>query len=217
MKYYSFPSIQTKADTVVLVNGDFPEHEIPLAVLTNCNRIVCCDGAANQLLDNHFRVPDAIVGDCDSLTKNNRKRFESIVHQEDEQETNDQTKAVNYCIDQGFHDITLLGATGKREDHTLGNISLLAEYCSKGINICMITDSGVLVAIQEDAEFESHKSQQVSLFNPAQSEITTSGLKYPVANRIFTNWWQGTLNESESDRFIIKTNGLLIVYRAFRV
>ena len=217
MKYYSFPSIQTKADTVVLVNGEFPEHEIPLAILTNCNRIICCDGAANKLLNNHFRMPDAVVGDCDSLTENIRKRFESIVHQVVEQETNDQTKAVYYCINQSFDDIILLGATGKREDHTLGNISLLAEYCSKGINIRMITDSGVLVAIQEDSEFESHKGQQVSIFNTAQSEITTSGLKYPVTNRIFTNWWQGTLNESERDRFIIKTNGLLIVYRAFRV
>ena len=215
MKYFSFPSGQTIADTVVLVNGEYPKHEIPLAILTNCSRIICCDGAANQLLSSHFRTPDAIVGDCDSLTEKNRKRFDAIVHQVDEQETNDQTKAVNYCISQGFDDITLLGATGKREDHTLGNISLLAEYCSKKINVQMITDSGVLVAIQDAAEFESYKGQQVSLFNPAQSEITTSGLKYPVVNRIFTNWWQGTLNESEDNRFIIKTTGLLIVYRAF--
>ena len=215
MKYNNFPSKQTKADTVILVNGDFPKHEIPLAILTNCVRIICCDGAANQLSDNHTRMPDAIVGDCDSLTENIKKRFESIIYKEDEQETNDQTKAVNYCISQGFYDITLLGATGKREDHTLGNISLLAEYCLKGVNARMITDSGVFVAIQEDTEFESYKGQQVSLFNPALSKITTSGLKYPVTDRIFTNWWQGTLNESDSDRFIIKTNGLLIVYRVF--
>jgi thiamine pyrophosphokinase len=207
--------IQTKADTVILVNGDFPKHEIPLAILTNCKRIICCDGATNQLLDKHFRTPDAIVGDCDSLSENTKKRFESIIYQEDEQETNDQTKAVNYCISRGFNDITLLGATGKREDHTLGNISLLAEYCSKGVKVRMITDSGIFVAIQEDTEFESYKGQQVSLFNPALSKITTSGLKYPVTDRIFTNWWQGTLNESDSDRFSIKTNGLLIVYRVF--
>ena len=216
MKHNNFPSAQTKADTVILVNGDFPKHEIPLAILTNCNRIICCDGAANQLSDNHTRRPDAIVGDCDSLTYKIRRRFESIVYQEDEQETNDQTKAVNYCISQGFSDIILLGATGKREDHTIGNISLLAEYCSKGVKARMITDSGVFVAIQEDTEFESFKSQQVSLFNPALSKITTSGLKYPVTDRIFTNWWQGTLNESEGDHFAIKTNGSLIVYRALK-
>ena len=209
--------IQTKADTVVLVNGDFPKHEIPLAILTNCVRIICCDGAANQLLDKHFRTPYAIVGDCDSLSEDIRIRFNSIIYREDEQETNDQTKAVNYCISQGFNDITLLGATGKREDHTIGNISLLAEYCSKGINARMITDSGVFVAIREDTEFESFKGQQVSLFSPALSKITTSGLKYPVTDRIFTNWWQGTLNESEGDRFTINTNGLLIVYRAFAI
>jgi thiamine pyrophosphokinase len=215
MKNYDLPSVQTKADTVVLVNGEFPKHEIPLAILTNCNRVICCDGAVNQLLDNHSRTPDAIVGDCDSLSKDIKKRFDSIVHQIGEQETNDQTKAVNYCVSLGYNDITLLGATGKREDHTLGNISLLAEYCSKRINIRMITDSGVLVAIQDGAEFESYKGQQISLFNPALSTITTSGLKYPVTNRIFSNWWQGTLNESEGDSFIVKTNGLLIVYRAY--
>ena len=217
MKYNDFPTVQTKADTVVLVNGEFPTHEIPHSILTNCVRIICCDGAVNQLLNNHTRQPDAIVGDCDSLTESVKNRYESIVYQIDEQETNDQTKAVNYCINQGFNDITLLGATGKREDHTLGNISLLAEYCSKGVNVQMITDSGVFVAIPEDSEFESCKGQQVSIFNPAQSKITTSGLKYPVANRTFINWWQGTLNESEGDRFTIKTNGLIIVFRAFQL
>jgi len=217
MKYNNFPTVQTKADTVVLVNGDFPKHEIPFSILTNCVRIICCDGAANQLSDNHARIPDAIVGDCDSLTENIRKRFESIVYQVEEQETNDQTKAVNFCISQGFNDITILGATGKREDHTLGNISLLADYCSKGVDVRMITDSGIFIAIQEDTGFESCKGQQISLFNPTLSKITTIGLKYPVTNRIFTNWWQGTLNESVGDHFTIKTNGLLIVYRAFIV
>lgn len=128
-------------EAVIVGNGDFPSHPFPLAVLDQAPCVVCCDGAANALADSG-RVPDWIVGDGDSLSEENRIRFQDRIHRIPDQETNDQTKAVMFLLSQGIKRIVLIGATGKREDHTLGNISLLMEYQQMGAEVVMLTDYG---------------------------------------------------------------------------
>ena len=72
-------------------------------------------------------MPDIIIGDGDSLCPEYRELYASLVHHNPDQETNDQTKAVHYLYARGMRRIAIVGATGKREDHTIGNISLLME------------------------------------------------------------------------------------------
>lgn len=213
MRKYTLPTINKQVETVILAKGNYPSHPIPLTILSNCNRLIACDGATNQLVETG-RIPDAIVGDCDSLSDENRERFASIIHQVKDQEINDLTKAVNYCVSQGWKNITILGATGKREDHTIGNISLLCEYMEIA-NVSMITDYGVFTAIYSTSAFQSFKGQQVSIFSLDRKPISTKGLVYKIENQIFNRWWQATLNESEGDEFIIETEGAVIVYRDF--
>ena len=198
---------------VILVNGNFPTNAIPLNILQNANYIVCCDGAADKLLQNTDKIPDAIVGDCDSISTESKTRFADRIHCISEQETNDLTKAVHFCVKNGKKEIIILGATGKREDHTLGNISLLAEYIDiEGINISMATDYGIFTAIKKTTVFESYKGQQISIFDIGHTPTTFHNLKYPVENRVLENWWQGTLNEALSDSFTIETQGKMIVF-----
>jgi thiamine pyrophosphokinase len=212
MKKYNLHRINQQADTVILANGEFPSCPLALSILNNCRYLVCCDGAANNLI-NTVKTPDAIVGDCDSLSEENRIRFATIIHRIPEQETNDLTKAVHFCLQQERKKIVILGATGKREDHTIANISLLCEYMQDA-DVEMITDYGIFVGINSDAVFESQAGQQVSLFCIDKCTITSHNLIYPIQKRIFTNWWQATLNESTGDEFSIETNGRMIVYRA---
>lgn len=214
--YYTLPNVDTKVRTVILANGAFPEHEIPLSILTSCDYVICCDGATNQLVKNTDRLPDVIVGDLDSLTDENRTRFSDIVYHIREQETNDLTKAVKYCIEKGYKHIIILGATGKREDHMIANISLLSEYIDvNDLTIEMITDYGVFNAIKEDSTFESYRSQQISIFQIDNKPLTTKRLRYPIENRVLINWWQGTLNEAEENSFDLITSGKTIVFRTF--
>ncbi|MFV0469009.1 MAG: thiamine diphosphokinase [Dysgonomonas sp.] len=216
MKYYNLITLQSKAETVILANGEFPRHAIPLALLKNCDFLVCCDGATNQLLQKSNKKPNAIVGDLDSLTNENRNAFSEIVHHIGEQETNDLTKSLQYCLSLGKKRIVILGATGKREDHTLGNISLLTEYIDiPDLEIEMITDYGVFNAIATDSAFYSYKGQQISIFNIHDAEITSDGLVYAIKDRVLSNWWQGTLNEANSTTFSLKTNGKILVFREF--
>lgn len=213
MKLYPLLTADVLPVAIVLVNGDYPSHPLPLSLLERCGYVVCCDGAADEFILSG-RIPAAIVGDGDSLSEANRVRFASILHPVAEQETNDQTKAVKFCVAHGKTSLMIMGATGKREDHTLGNISLLAEYMDT-VSLCMVTDHGVFTPIFSDSCFESYPGQQVSIFAMEPTPVTTEGLRYPIHNRVLTNWWQGTLNEATGDHFTIRTNGKMIVFRAF--
>jgi len=201
--------------TIVLANGNFPKHEIPLGFLHNAEQIVCCDGAAQGLLNTGFR-PDFIIGDLDGITEEIKKKFANILVYRADQETNDLTKAIQFCLENAWTDITILGATGKREDHTLGNLSLLADY-SEFINVQMLTDNGVFSPLLETGILESYRGQQISIFSlNSETEITFYNLLYPVEKRKLTSWWEGTLNEATGDSFTISFDkGKVLVFREY--
>ena len=192
-------------DAVILANGAFPTADEPLRLLREARYVVCCDGAAR-----HWPQCDAIVGDGDSVPEDLRDRLIQI----EEQEDNDLTKATRYCLKQGWHRIAYLGATGKREDHTLGNISLIVRYfLEMGVEPLMVTDYGWFVVANGDSEFESFPGQQVSIFNVNCQHLTSEGLKwqsYP-----YRQFWQGTLNEALSTVFRFHADGCYLVYRTF--
>jgi len=200
------------AKTIILADGSFPVHEIPLGYLKNAERIVCCDGSAETLL-NAGMIPEAIVGDMDTIKKGTAKRFSDRIYRDKDQDINDLTKAVTWCIKRDFRDIVILGATGKREDHTIGNISLLAEY-AKDADIIMVTDTGILRPFLESCKVPSFPGQQVSIFSiNSETVITSKGLKYPLKNRKLRNWWHATLNEAVGETFTLEfTGGPVIVY-----
>jgi thiamine pyrophosphokinase len=215
MKKYNLPHIDQQTDTVILANGEFPFSPLSLSILSCCEYLVCCDGAADNLTKSGIpKVPDAIVGDCDSLSEENRERFAGIIHRISEQETNDLTKSVLFCRQHGRKKITILGATGKREDHTIANISLLCEYMNNA-HVEMVTDYGIFVGIASDSLFESCTGQQISLLCIDRCTVSSHNLLYPIEKRVFTNWWQATLNESAGNEFSIETDGRMVVFRAF--
>ena len=98
-------------DAVILANGDYPSAPLPLQVLEKAPYVVCCDGGANEYLAKGY-LPDVIIGDGDSLTEENRTLYASLIHHNPDQETNDQTKAVQFLVAQGKKRIAIVGATG---------------------------------------------------------------------------------------------------------
>lgn len=211
MKEYEMPEGMEVPDVLILANGDFPSHPLVRRWLTACPYVVCCDGAADACI-RWGRVPEAIVGDGDSLSFEVKERYADRIHREEEQETNDLSKAFRYCLSLGKKRVAIVGATGKREDHTLGNISLLVDYMEQA-EVSLLTDYGIFVPIQADAVFRSYCGQHVSVFNFTATELQGEGLVYPLS--AFTRWWQGTLNEANSHTFTIRTNGKVLVYRTY--
>jgi thiamine pyrophosphokinase len=202
--------------TVIIADGSFPTHEIPLSYIRNAERIICCDGSTETAVQSGI-TPDAIVGDMDSLSPDAALKYADRIYPDSDQETNDLTKAVKWCRYKNYNNIVITGATGKREDHTIGNISLLAEYIHY-VNVIMVTDTGIFVPLLRETTLPSFHGQQVSVFSiDTDTKVSSYGLKYPLEESRITNWWQATLNESLGDSFNLRfINGRLIVYLKFR-
>ena len=203
------------ATAVIVGNGQFPKKEYPLYLLESADYVVCCDGALDTYL-RHFsgrnlRRPDVVVGDMDSLSKKTAERFRDIAVKIDEQETNDQSKAFHYILEH-FPDVNtvhILGATGKREDHTIGNLSLLMEYaremrrqdCGRTVSVDIVSDWSTAFAITDSCTLDVGEGRSVSIICPDNSlNIKSEGLVWPTDNVVFDNLWQTTLNRASADR-----------------
>lgn len=204
-----------KYGCVVVANGLFPTGEAGLQALREAEYVVACDGAVLAL--ERVREPDAVVGDLDSLPEEVRRRYAGRLHRVEDQETNDLTKAMEYAKGAGFREVLILGATGLREDHSLGNISLLMLYAEEFVRVEMLSDYGRFTPVLKTGMLESLKGQQVSLFSLFPfGTVSVRGLRYPIENRRLTAWWEGTLNEALGDEFevILNEGAKVLVYRS---
>lgn len=197
----------------IIGNGLFPKKEYPLYLLGQADHIICCDGAFSNYLRHSrsagvTRLPDAIIGDMDSLSPAAQKEYGSLIVRVDDQDTNDQTKAFRHVIGN-FRDVTdifFLAATGKREDHTIGNMSLLMEYAGypevtdRGIRLQMISDFSTILPVTDSISMECGQGRAISIFSPDSSlRICSEGLRWPTDNVVFDNWWKASLNRASED------------------
>ncbi len=196
---------------VIIGNGEFPSSPELWALIDEAPLKVCLDGAADRFVATG-RTPDLIIGDGDSISEALKARFADRLIILDEQENNDQTKAVLQLRERGVRNVAILAATGQREDHTIGNVSLLIDYLHLGISARILTDYGTFVPASGVQTFTCPKGTQVSIFNFSAKGLSAEGLRYPL--RDFTSWWQGTLNETTEEAFTIRGEGDFLVYIA---
>ena len=163
-------------NVVILLNGDFPSHEIPLSVLNKSDYIICCDGAVNQLEE--FGIsPDLIIGDLDSIKVSLKEKYKDKIIEKKRQTDTDLEKALKYCFENKIEDLKILGIAGKRDDQYLSNIFLGFEY-SQSLNIEMYSNFGSFHFVKKEQTFESYKGQTISIFsNSEEARIKTKNLK----------------------------------------
>jgi thiamine pyrophosphokinase len=207
-------------EVVILADGEKPSQSIPLSYFLNANQVIVCDGAWRTAIA-LGRVPDAIVGDGDSLFDQDFKdikQFGISLIKDHEQDTNDLSKAFRYVINKyKVERIVILGATGKREDHSIGNIFHLIDFAEQCPNVVMITNSGVFEPVLppgRDWDDDSSVGQPFSIFaTHHDTRIISEGLKWPLENVKFDSLWRGTLNRIASSRFSIHTDHPVIIFR----
>lgn len=200
---------------VIVANGSFPATRIPLGLLEQAETVIACDGAVYALHERGIR-PDAVIGDLDSIPDELRRLYADRIHHVEDQEINDLTKSVRFAHENGHTEIVILGATGLREDHTLGNISLLLDYAPLFNRVEMVSDYGVFTPILQTTTLASDPGQQVSLFALyPEGEITTEGLRWSITQRKLTSWWQGSLNEAAGEQFTVTLtpDARVLIYR----
>ncbi|MBO5904879.1 MAG: thiamine diphosphokinase [Kiritimatiellae bacterium] len=193
---------------VILAAGAFPKKGSQARrMLESAKRVICCDSAADMFRRHCKREPYAVVGDCDSV----KGRFKTVV-KIDEQDTNDLSKAVRFCRENGFEDVVILGATGKRDDHSLGNIFRALDF-----SLDVVTDYGWFTALKGSKTYNVKPGVGVSIFAPdSKTKMTSKGLKWPLNGVKFENLYCATLNRTLGEEVSLTATERVYIYFSFK-
>ncbi len=191
---------------IILGNGAFPTEPYPLYLLDSAEGVVCCDGALERWLShNPSARPLAVVGDMDSLPQELQDRFSDVLVHETGQDDNDQTKALRWVLAHHpeVQEIVFLGATGLREDHSIGNLGLLMDYPRQfdlgERKLSMISDFGTAFPVTDSCELHLGEGRRISLFSADNTlRIRSTGLQWPLDDVVFDAWWKATLNRTSA-------------------
>ena len=200
-----------KSQTVILANGDFPKKGgAAWKLLVAATRVVCCDGAANAYRRVFRKWPAVIVGDMDSLDPRSSSLIphpSSLIPVPD-QETNDLEKALDLCAQRGWKDPVVVGATGKREDHTIGNV-----FRALARQVPIVTDFGVFHPVCGRKVLKTAKGKGISVFAPdPKTRMASTGLAWPLEGVEFRNLFCATLNRATASRVTISSDKPSYVY-----
>ena len=189
---------------VILCDGLFPSEPYPLHLLDSAEAVVCCDGALLKYLSHKPDArPLAVVGDLDSLPAGLQEAHRELLVHVAEQEHNDLTKALRWVLKEHpeVREIVILGATGLREDHTVGNLGLLMEYprlLELGERkVSMVSDFGTAFPLTGSCELHLGEGRRFSFFTADTSlRVHSTGLEWPLDGVVFDAWWKATLNRT---------------------
>ena len=154
--------------------------------------------AADRGLD-FFRkngiTPDIADGDFDSLSVEGKKYLENlkdteIIRLQPEKDDTDTQSTLNLAIAKGAENILILGATGGRIDHLIGNLGLLTLGKLKGVSVA-IADAQNYICLVKSGTILSKAGQfgkYVSFFSAGEAVegLTLKGFKYPLINFCLT-------------------------------
>lgn len=139
--------------------------------------IFCDSGLKHQ--ENLFIKPNLIIGDFDSINKPETE-IETIVLPKEKDDT-DTFYGVKEAIKRGFNEILLVGVTGNRLDHTLGNLSALLYLYNQGKS-AMIIDDYSIMQIVDDKPVTIKSAKYFSLLNISGTAkgVNIENAKYPL-------------------------------------
>jgi len=202
---------------LLIANGEFPKIKLIKKILPQEYSIVCCDGAAEKAYNKNLEI-DIIIGDMDSINSRLYSKLTDKIIQIDGQDTNDLSKALDWLNKNAVESITIIGADGLRDDHSLGNILLLLENKYK-YKIRMITKFGRFDLMNTSKQsFASFNGQPISIFCLDKDvKLNSKSLQYPLNDFSFSKLHKATLNASTGDSFEIRSNKKdvnILVYRA---
>ena len=181
----------------VIISGGRIERDFALSFLENetFEQFIAVDNGLRFCYDNQIK-PTWIVGDFDTAAPELVEYYQTqtdipIRRFNPVKDSTDSQIAIKLALELGSSEITLLGGTGTRMDHVLGNIQSLMLAKKKGVS-CVILDEYNRIQLI-DGETRLKKSEQygkyVSLL-PLTTEVTgvdLTGFKFNLTGHTFTS------------------------------
>ncbi|MCP3898434.1 MAG: thiamine diphosphokinase [Desulfobacteraceae bacterium] len=171
----------------IIANGNIKNNKKFSKIITQADIIICADGGANHL-KNMGILPHVIIGDLDSINFQDKSFFKKnnikfIKHPVDKDAT-DTELAADYAIKEKACDITFIGVSGSRLDHTLANIFLLKKITAKNIKCKIIDDNNEIFIVTDKLTVTRTTPSFISIIPLTEKAegVSTTGLKFPLTN-----------------------------------
>ncbi len=203
---------------VIFANGNLPDLDKARAILRPDDFILCADGGTRHALGLGL-TPNLVIGDMDSIESHEWKHLENTgvpveLFPHDKNET-DLELAINKALEVKPMRVIILAALGGRMDHTLANISLLADPRLASVDIRL--DDGVeeILFCRDQVQVHGSSGDFVSLIpwgSPVRG-VQTENLKWQLTNEIlYVEKTRGVSNEMTDKTASVKIgSGLLLV------
>jgi thiamine pyrophosphokinase len=171
---------------LIIANGEVCSNKLLGELLEWSPYIVVLDGALDRVLSLgiHF---DILLGDFDNqsieeLTKRVPPQTQ-IIHTPNQDKT-DLEKAIEFLVEKKLEAVNIVWATGRRSDHSLNNIGIMARYW-KQIKMVMLDNYSRIYPISNGFKKHFNKGDNLSLMplNTVKN-ITTSNLVWNLRNQI---------------------------------
>ncbi|WP_353734707.1 thiamine diphosphokinase [Algoriella sp.] len=194
---------------LLFLNGEVPTI---LPDTSNYEMIFCTDGAFRYLKNLNIK-PDVISGDFDSLELKDFPTDIEIITTPDQNDT-DFVKILTIIQEKGFTNIDVFGASGRQQDHFLGNLNAAFRFKNE-LNIVFYDNYSSYFFAEKYTELEGYFGRTISLIPfPECKKITTKGLEFPL-NKEDLNLLSriGTRNKSIDDKVTIEfESGDLVIF-----
>jgi len=204
---------------LILANGKPPKKsEVTFFQKNSYSKLICADGGANSAKKLGL-VPDFIVGDFDSVSRETLKYFKNKtqIKKISRQNDTDVEKALKLAIQKKFSETILLGVTGDRLDHLFCNIGIILKFSSQ-IDVSIFHDKSFMKVYSGKVELETKVGETISLYGiDSKTKITSNGLKYPLKNIALPfGQKESTSNVATKNLVHLKiTGGKILIVREF--
>lgn len=202
----------------LVLNGDLKPFEKLKQRLQDFDYVLSADGASNVLFEINF-LPNAIIGDLDSITKQNRIYFEQNNVEffcfSPEKDFTDSHLALEKLICAGAKEITIFGAMGSRWDHSLANVGLCYYALQNGVRLHFYGNQTYMTCLKKGTYLFAKKEKMyfslLALFGEVKG-LSVEGAKYLLdAYTLRQGETIGISNEFRDDISISFQEGILLV------
>ncbi|WP_186430213.1 thiamine diphosphokinase [Clostridium sp. BSD9I1] len=172
---------------VIIAGGQMPSSDIVKEEVKDAEYIICADRGAEAAYKYGIE-PNDIIGDFDSIDKSILQSFKdrnvSIIKFPVEKDDTDTSIAVEEVLKRKADEVVLLGATGTRMDHVLGNVGLLVKFLKHNVK-CYIRDNNNIILLTDKnitLKYRGYKYFSLLSYGETVNGLTIQGGKYPLNN-----------------------------------
>jgi thiamine pyrophosphokinase len=197
---------------LVVANGEAPSRALLDSLILPGTTLIAADGGARHLLAHGF-VPDAVVGDLDSVDAAIRsqvppERFRRI----SKLDTTDLEKAIDFAIQLGMDEVDIVGAGGGRSDHALANLSVLAIHRGRA-SLTMHDELFAISLVEGTVAIDGPVGTVISLVALGEcTGVSTTGMRWDLKDFTLTFGPRGIHNEiaAATATVSVETGNLLL-------